>query len=109
MRNDDFVHEGLDCYRLAVGISRWAARQVFPAHRKHLRDQLVRAADSVVLNIAEGAGLGPGDARRNHFRIALGSAAEVSSILDITDFPDAMDRQAEARRIGAMLAALQRR
>ena len=107
--SDEFAHEGLDCYRLAVGVSRWAAEQVFPAHRRHLRDQLVRAADSVVLNIAEGSGVGPGDARRNHHRIALGSAAEVAAILDITDLPDAQARRTEIRRIGAMLAVLQRR
>jgi four helix bundle protein len=77
------MHEGLDCYKLAVQVSRWAAKQVFPAQRKHLRDQLVRAADSVVLNIAEGAGRGPGDGRRNHYRIALGSAAEVAAIIDV--------------------------
>ena len=52
---EEFLHEGLDCYKLAVQVSRWAAMQVFPGHRKHLRDQLVRAADSIVLNIAEGA------------------------------------------------------
>jgi hypothetical protein len=73
---EEFLHEGLDCYKLAVQVSRWAAMQVFPGHRKHLRDQLVRAADSIVLNIAEGAGRGPGDSRRNQYRIALGSAAE---------------------------------
>ena len=72
----DFGHQRLDCYRLACGIARWAARQAFPPERHHLRDQLVRAADSVVLNIAEGSGHEPGAARRNHYRIALGSAAE---------------------------------
>jgi four helix bundle protein len=105
----EFAHEGLDCYRLAVGISRWAAGLAFPIHRRHLRDQLVRAADSVVLNIAEGAGKGPGDSRRNHYRIAMGSAAEVAAVLDIADLPEATARQEEARRIGAMLAVLQRR
>ena len=104
----EFAHEGLDCYRLAVGISRWAARMAFPAHRRHLRDQLVRAADSVVLNIAEGTGLGPGDARRNHYRIAAGSVAEVAAVLDIADLPEGGARREEARRIGAMLAGLQR-
>lgn len=106
---DEFVHEGLDCYRLAVQLSRWAAKQVFPPHRKHLRDQLVRAADSITLNIAEGAGKGPGDGRRHHYRIALGSAAEVVAVIDITDLADADARRAEVRRIGAMLAALSRR
>jgi four helix bundle protein len=106
---EEFLHEGLDCYKLAVQVSRWAAMQVFPGHRKHLRDQLVRAADSIVLNIAEGAGSGPGDSRRNHYRIALGSAAEVAAIIDVSDFPDGDERRTEARRIGAMLTGLCKR
>ena len=105
--SDEFAHEALDCYKLAVKLSRWAACQVFPPHRKHLRDQLVRSADSIVL--AEGAGKGAGDSRRNHHRIALGSAAEVAAIIDITDFPDAEQRRGEVRRVGAMLAAMSRR
>ena len=105
----EFEHEGLDCYRLAVEVSRWAARQVFPSHRRHLRDQLVRAADSVVLNLAEATALGPGDARRAQLRVALGSAAEVAAILDISDLPGAEARRAEVRRVGAMLAGLVRR
>ena len=104
-----FSHESLEAYRLAVEISRWAAEQSLPAYRKHLRDQLVRAADSIVLNIAEGSGRGPGEARRNHYRIALGSAAEVASIVDITSFSDAEARRSELRRLGAMLAGLVRK
>ena len=41
-------HERLDVYRVALGVARWAASQAIPAARKHLRDQRVRAADSVV-------------------------------------------------------------
>ena len=66
------AHERLDSYRLALELARWAASAAIPPQRKHLRDQLVRAADSVVLAIAEGSGLS-GDARRHHYRIALGS------------------------------------
>src|SRR5688572_18684244 len=103
-----FAHERLDVYRLAVELARWAAAQPIPPSRRHLRDQLVRAADSVVLNIAEGAGGEPGDARRNHFRIAAGSAAEVAAIIDLV-LPNAGGRVDELRRIGAMLAKLSRR
>ena len=105
----EFAHESLVAYNIAVEISRWAARQVLPAQRKHLRDQLVRAADSIVLNLAEGSGHGPGDARRHHYRIALGSTAEVAAIVDITDFSDANDRRAQLRRLGALLSGLTRR
>ena len=101
-----FGHEGLDCYRLACELARWAARQPIPAARKHLRDQLVRAADSVVLNIAEGGGRDPGAARRNHYRIARGSAAEVCAILDLVDLREGHNRQEQLRRIGAMLSRM---
>lgn len=52
-----------------------------PAQRKYLREQLVRPADGIVIAIAEGSGLS-GDARRHHYRIALGSACEVAAIVD---------------------------
>ena len=105
----DFDHERLDCYRLAREVARWACKQPFPAYRSKLRDQLIRAADSMVLNIAEGAGFPVGGNRSRHHRIALGSAAECCAILDLVDLPDGPQRQAELRRIGAMLARMSRR
>jgi four helix bundle protein len=69
-------------YRLALETARWAAAQAIPPQRKHLRDQLVRAADSIVLAVAEGSGLS-GDARRHHYRIALGSVCEVAAVVDL--------------------------
>ncbi|MBW2255293.1 MAG: four helix bundle protein [Deltaproteobacteria bacterium] len=104
-----FGHENLDVYCLAVKVARWAARQSIPSARRHLRDQLVRAADSVVLNIAEGCGQEPGAARRNHFRIAMGSASETCAVLDLVNLPQASERQQELRRIGAMLSRMSRR
>ncbi len=47
-----------------------------------LADQLRRAAQSVALNIAE-ANRRAGRDRRDRFRIALGSAAEVASCVDV--------------------------
>jgi four helix bundle protein len=100
-------HERLDAYRLAVEVARWCARQSFPAVRRHLRDQLVRAADSMVLNLAEGGGLERGcDGARHHFRIALGSAAEAAAVLDLADLPGGAERQQQLRRVGAMLRRL---
>ena len=52
-----FGHEKLTVYSVALGVARWAANV---GVRRTLKDQLVRAADSVVLNIAEAAGLPPG-------------------------------------------------
>ena len=48
-----FDHERLDCYRLAIEVNRWFSRAGFPRGRSHLRDQGLRASDSVVCNIAE--------------------------------------------------------
>ena len=97
-----FAHEKLDVYKVAVTVARWAAAA--KVDRKNLQEQLVRAADSVVLNVAEGAGHGKGAVRRNHFKIALGSASEVASILDLMNAPE--ERKHEVRRVGAMLAKM---
>lgn len=100
-----FPHETLDCYRLSVDIARWLATTRFPPRHADLADQATRAAQSVVLNIAEGMGR-EGQARRNHLRIALGSAAEVCAVLDLVALPDGQSRQLELRRVGAMLRRL---
>ena len=98
-----FGHERLDCYQLAREVADWAVKQPIPAQRKHLRDQLVRAADSMVLNIAEGSGKEPGASRRHHYSIASGSAAEVCAVLDLVRFAEGHRRQEDLRRVGAML------
>ena len=72
----EFDHERLDVYRIARDVARWLQRQKFPRGTAHLKDQILRATQSTVLNIAEGAGR-YGNAGRNHYRIALGSAAAV--------------------------------
>ena len=100
-----FPHESLDCYRLSVSVARWVATTRFPARHGDLADQALRAAQSVCLNLAEGAAR-TGAARRNHLRIALGSASEACAVLDLVDLPDVPARQAQLRRVGAMLRGL---
>jgi four helix bundle protein len=46
------------------------------------RDQLLRASQSIPLNIAEGNGKGTNADRRRFFEIARGSALECASIQD---------------------------
>ena len=101
----NFHHEHLDCYQLAVGVAQWMRASRFPRGSTDLCKQATRAADSVVLNIAEGASRS-GDAAKHQFRIALGSAAEACAVLDLVRLPHCEERQHELRRIGAMLAVL---
>ena len=102
-----FDHERLDVYRLAVEVARAVGRARFPRGEADLRDQAVRASRSVVLNIAEGRGRG-GGAGKNHYRIALGSAAETCAALDLATVSGASELQERLRRIGAMLARMAR-
>ena len=81
-----FSFERLDAYRVAITFAELAhpvARQL-PRTKGQLGDQLERAAESIVLRIAEGAGceLRSADQRR-HFRAARGSAMECAAVLDI--------------------------
>ena len=101
----DLSHERLDAYRLARSVARWVRATPFPRGDAPLKDQARRAADSVVLNLAEGA-YRIGKDRQRHFRIAMGSAAEACAVLDLVDLPDGPARQAELRRVVAMLCKL---
>ncbi|WP_084503010.1 four helix bundle protein [Desulfatirhabdium butyrativorans] len=79
-----FGHEQLDVYRLSIQYVAWAyrlAKRLQGADR-HARDQLLRASQSIPLNIAEGNGKGTDSDRRRFFEIARGSALECSAIQD---------------------------
>lgn len=54
----EFVHEQLDVYKAALAFvdASDAILAEVPRGRAHLADQLDRAATSIVLNLAEGAG-----------------------------------------------------
>ena len=80
-----FDHENLDVYRLAL--------------------EVARACPS--LRIATGRSRG-GDAGRNHYRIAAGSAAEACAALDLVGTPEGLALQPKLRRVGAMLRGLVR-
>jgi four helix bundle protein len=65
-----------------VALSRVVIR-AFPPGFGFLSDQLRRASASVVLNFAEGHDLGSHAEQQRFFRIARGSAQEVSAIFDV--------------------------
>jgi four helix bundle protein len=80
----EFDHERLDVYRLSLDFLVFAERLLggFPRGRAHFSDQLGRAALSIVLNVAEGAGkVSPADKRR-FYQTARGSATESAALLD---------------------------
>ncbi|WP_158542812.1 four helix bundle protein [Lujinxingia litoralis] len=100
-----FNHERLDCYQVAREVVEWLNNEKFPVGRSNLKEQTLRASESLLLNIAEGASR-VGQSRAHHFRIALGSAAEFCACLDLLPFQNKVEQQNKLRRIGAMLSKL---
>jgi len=96
------AHERLDVYQVALEVARWMVRVPFPRGLSDLKNQGVRAACSVVLNIAEGARR-RGKAKTNHFEIARGSAAEAQTVLMIVELPGGSEQVAKLRRVDRML------
>ena len=72
----------------------------------HLRDQALRAASSIVLNIAEGAGLPSKKHKAKHFNIAMGSLREVQAALEINRFADTAKTRSAADNVAAHLYKL---
>ncbi|MBC8425308.1 four helix bundle protein [bacterium] len=108
-----FSHERLDVYRIALRFTRWAwpASQRLPVGRSAVRDQLMRASEGVVLNIAEGAQQVSPQMARKHYRIALASAAECAAGLDLLEVyrVQGVDEGRQlVNRIGAMLRKMVR-
>ena len=104
--NRYFRHEKLSAYQLARGVARWVRYEAsFPRGAPPLKDQARRAADSVVLNLAEGC-YREGKDRAFHFRVAMGSAAECAAVFDLLDVAGADGRQEELRRVVAMIRGL---
>lgn len=82
---DRFDHERLDVYQTAV---EWVSlvqdvADALPRGSGNLADQLQRAASSITLNIAEGAGEFSGAEKARFYRIAKRSATECAAILDV--------------------------
>ena len=107
-------HEKLDVYRAALDFAAWAytvCRTLKGLDRPTL-DQLLRASQSIALNIAEGCGKIPAADRGRFLQIAGGSARECGAILDILDRCGVLDREAVRKgkdllvRIVAMLTRM---
>ena len=111
-----FGHEQLDVYRAAIEYVAWAFRlcQHIKTHR-NAKDQLLRASQSIPLNIAEGNGKPTEGERRRFFEIARGSALECAAIQDVLEVCGALSSAENVNskklldRIVAMLTKLGQR
>ncbi len=80
-----FDHEKLDVYQAAIEFVVLANTVIenLPRGRAYLADQLQRAAASILLNIAEGAGEYSINEKLRFYRMAKRSATECAGIFDI--------------------------
>ena len=88
-------HEKLDVYHVALDFAAWAytiCRSLKGIDRS-TRDQLIRASQSIALNIAEGCGKISVADRGRFLQIAGGSARECGAILDILDRCEILKRE----------------
>ena len=113
----DFDHERLEVYKRTLDfvVAADAIRKELPAGHRALADQLDRAAVSIALNIAEGAGEFAPREKARFYRIARRSATECAAILDVAARLDLVDQaqiasaKEQLRVIVAMLVVMGRR
>ena len=98
-RSNVLDHERLDAYHIAVEfvVLSDAVIESLPRGRGYLSDQLQRAALSIPLNIAEGAGEYAVDEKVRFYRMAKRSATECASILDVCRKLQLLDEQKYAK------------
>jgi len=107
-------HEKLDVYAVALDFAAWAYQccRTLKGMDRPTRDQLLRASQSIALNLAEGCGRMPSADRGRFLQIASGSARECGAILDILRRCDVLDGEAARKgkdllvRIVAMLTRM---
>ena len=112
-----FDHERLDVYRLSiyyVASSYRIAKSLSGVHRP-ARDQWLRAAQTIPLDIAEGNGKQSLKDKSRFFEIGRGSARECASIHDVLRACDVIDDEidhlgkSDLKRIVSMLTRLNQR
>ena len=114
MNEPIFDHEKLDVYRLSIDYVAfsYAIATALTGNNRHARDQWLRAAQSIPLNIAEGNGKHSLKDRSRFFDIARGSALECAAIHDVLSVcraispDDNLTGKTQLRRIVAMLTKL---
>ena len=114
MAEPTFDHERLEVYRLSIDYVAFSYRiaKSLSGINRPARDQWLRAAQSIPLNIAEGNGKTSLKDNNRFFEIARGSALECASIHDVLRVCDAIDNESNRRgksdliRIVSMLTRL---
>ncbi len=108
-----FGHEKLDVYQISIAYVGWAYRLCEKLKgQRNAKDQLLRASQSIPLNIAEGNGKATDGDRRRYFEIARASALECAAVQDILVVCGALDPDVSSKakkqldRIVAMLTKL---
>jgi four helix bundle protein len=99
--------DGLRVYQLALRLVEQVTGLVAGARcSRSLADQLERASESVVLNIAEGAAHYTPGMKLNHYRIAHASAGECLGGLDLLRRRDRRVNTSPARRNAEVISVL---
>jgi four helix bundle protein len=109
-----FDHDRLDVYRLSIDYvaKAFATSQSLEGLHRHARDQWLRAAQSIPLNIAEGNGKRSLKDRARFLDIARGSALECAAIQDVLVVSGGLSRETDHElksrlvRIVAMLTRM---
>ena len=105
-----FGHEQLDVYRAAIDYVGWAYRlcERLKGQHPNPKDQLLRASQSIPLNIAEGNGKATDGDRRRYFEIARGSALECAAAQDVLEICGALSsvENIEAKRVLDRIVAM---
>ncbi len=112
--SEQFGHEKLDVYRAALAYVNFVYQiaDSLQGHNRHARDQLLRASQSIPLNIAEGNGRRSPADRRRFFDIARGSALECAATQDVLQIGRALPQSENEKgkrlliRIVSMLVKL---
>jgi four helix bundle protein len=112
----EFDHEKLEVYRVACEYADAADRIAAKLKRgnAHIRDQLRRASDSIVNNVAEGAGEFQPAEKARFYRIALRSCTESAASLhtcqrrNLAPLDEVEDARKLLKRVVEMLTRLVR-
>ena len=99
--------ENLDVYRVAIQFHALAASVRLPPGRGELRDQLDRAALSIVLNTAEGGGRTGAADKARFYAMARGSAMECAALFDVLGSLGLVPRPMRLRARGLLVRIVQ--